>query len=82
MSRIAPPDGPAVLVSWVSVGARAAPLLAALDEESPLYRKVQKLYLLWRFSAHPKPPPCAHRNPTTVRRWGRGPHLDEAPLSP
>jgi DNA-binding NtrC family response regulator len=48
MSRLAPPDGPAVLVSWVSVGARAAPLLAALDEDSPLYRKVQKLYLLWR----------------------------------
>lgn len=48
MKRITAPDGPAILISWVSVGAKGAPLLNALDEPSPLYRHIGKLYLLWR----------------------------------
>ena len=48
MSRVPPPNGSAVLVSWVSVGARAAPMLAALDVDSPLFGKIQKVYILWR----------------------------------
>lgn len=48
MTRVPPPSGEAVLLSWVSVGARAAPLLSALDEPSPLFGKVGKLYLCWR----------------------------------
>jgi DNA-binding NtrC family response regulator len=48
MTRVRPPEGPAVLVSWVSVNAGPVPLLAALDESSPLFGKIQKLYLLWR----------------------------------
>lgn len=40
---------PVVLVSWVSVGHAAAPFLDVLGHKaSPLFRRVQKLYLCWR----------------------------------
>ena len=42
----------AVLVSWVSVNNRAAPLITALlDTKSPLRRQVRRLYLCWRDAA-------------------------------
>ena len=40
---------PAVLVSWVSVNHRAAPLLSAIDgSESPFRGRFQRIYLCWR----------------------------------
>lgn len=49
MTAIASPKGPAVLVTWVSVNHRAAPLLAALGEAaSPLRGRIDKVYLCWR----------------------------------
>lgn len=48
MTRVRAPEGDAVLLSWVSVGAGAAPLLAALEHPSPLFGKITKLYLCWR----------------------------------
>jgi DNA-binding NtrC family response regulator len=51
MTKVAPPASPGVLISWVSVGAKAAPLLNALDEQSPLFRNVSQVYLLWRDAA-------------------------------
>lgn len=48
MSRVPPPDGKGILLSWVSVGAKSAPLLSALEEPSPLFGKIERLYLFWR----------------------------------
>ena len=40
---------PVVLVTWVSVGHRAAPLLTAIaSAESPLRGRVKRVYLCWR----------------------------------
>jgi DNA-binding NtrC family response regulator len=51
MTNVNPPNGPAVLVSWVSVGAGPAPILAALAQPSPLAERLQTLYLCWRDTA-------------------------------
>lgn len=48
MSRLQPPEGGAVLVSWVSYGQKAAPFMTVLDEPSPLYGRIQRIYLCWR----------------------------------
>jgi DNA-binding NtrC family response regulator len=48
VTRVPTPAQPGVLISWVSLGAKAAPLLNALDEPSPLFRKIARVYLLWR----------------------------------
>jgi DNA-binding NtrC family response regulator len=48
MIRVPPPDGKGILLSWVSVGAKTAPLLSALEEPSPLFGKIERLYLFWR----------------------------------
>lgn len=48
-----PPEGPAVLLSWVARNARAAPMLTALGPESPLYARVSTLILLSRETADP-----------------------------
>ncbi|HRZ80511.1 MAG TPA: hypothetical protein P5044_10925, partial [bacterium] len=40
-----------VLVSWVSVNHKEAPLITAIDNPgSPFYSKIDKLYLCWRDS--------------------------------
>jgi transcriptional regulator with AAA-type ATPase domain len=51
MRRVRPPQGPAVLLSWASVNARAAPLLGALDAPSPLQGRISRVYLCWRDAA-------------------------------
>ncbi len=48
MSRLSAPEGEAILISWISVNAGSAPLLSALDQPSPLYGRISRLYLLWR----------------------------------
>ncbi|MCA9702013.1 MAG: sigma 54-interacting transcriptional regulator, partial [Myxococcales bacterium] len=48
MKSIPAPEGAAVLVSWVSVNAGPAPLLAALGPDSPLHGRILALYLCWR----------------------------------
>lgn len=76
MTRLVPPQGPAVLVSWVSVGARAAPLLSALDVGSPLFGKVQKLYLLWRDAPGSEERVVLTETITALRK-GLDPHCPE-----
>ncbi len=55
MTARASGDLDAVLVSWVSVNHRAAPLLTAVrDPKSPLRSRVRRMYLCWRDAPRPE----------------------------
>lgn len=63
MTRRAP-QGEIVLVSWVSVGHLASPLLTVLDDRDSPYRgRVRRLYLCWRDA----PAPDGDRERTALR---------------
>ena len=69
----------AVLVSWVSINHRAAPLLTALeDAKSPLRRRVKRIYLCWRDASAPE----GDRELEAVRRTVKELHAGLDPVCP
>lgn len=51
MTGVPRPERPAALVSWVSVGHGATPLLAAVNPPSPLAGRLAAVHLCWRDAA-------------------------------
>jgi DNA-binding NtrC family response regulator len=69
----------AVLVSWLSVNNRAAPLVTALhDPKSPLRSRVRRVYLCWRDA----PPPNGDRERDALRETIKELHDQLDPICP
>lgn len=72
-------DRDVVLVSWVSVNHRSAPLLTAIhDPKSPLRSRVRRLYLCWRDA----PAPGGHREREAVRETVKELRAELDPVCP